>query len=417
MIHRARQSMWWPHINVDIRKLAMRCRTCVERAASNPLEPLRPHTPVKYPFQAIHIDLGAYADKQWLIIVDQFSGWTVTFNMGKDPTSKDVVDKLLAVFSNYGIPETIYSDGGPQFRSKTEFAIMCSKYNVKSVPSSPYHSQSNGVAENGVKQMKRLIHCTYNGQLKTVDPHEWAQTILLYHNTPRQPSGYSPAQLLFGREIRDGLPTPIDHYKPALRAEVERRLRQVRLHQDPKLHRHELPVLNPGQPVVIQSPQTQRWTDRGIIIGFGQNNREYVVEFRRNGKRYVRNRRFLKPDLQARFQAPAPEPTAETPKPNPERAGSQPEHGSSPERAGPPPEHGSTPERAGSPPRHVGPPAHVPVPPAQPAENRRPARTILKPLRFREENNAAERQRISWNPIPHVKYFKKPKDKVKKPKK
>ena len=416
MIHRARQSMWWPHINVDIRKLAMRCRTCVERAASNPLEPLRPHAPVKYPFQAIHIDLGAYADKQWLIIVDQFSGWTVTFNMGKDPTSKDVVDKLLAVFSNYGIPETIYSDGGPQFRSKTEFAIMCSKYNVKSVPSSPYHSQSNGVAENGVKQMKRLIHCTYNGQLKTVDPHEWAQTILLYHNTPRQPSGYSPAQLLFGREIRDGLPTPIDHYKPALRAEVERRLRQVRLHQDPNRHQHELPVLNPGQPVVVQSPQTKRWTDRGIIIGFGQNNREYVVEFRRNGKRYVRNRRFLKPDLQARFQAPAPEPTAETPK-NPERAGSQPEHGSSPERAGPPPEHGSTPERAGSPPRHVGPPARVPVPPVQPAENRRPARTIIKPHRFREETHTAERQHISWNPIPQVKYFQKPKDQVKKPKK
>ena len=371
MIHRARQSMWWPHINVDIRQLAQRCRKCVERSASNPQEPLKPHDPVFYPFQAIHLDLGNYADKQWLIIIDQFSGWTITHNMGKEATSKDVVNKLLPVFSSYGIPEVIYSDGGPQFRDKTEFALTCSRFNIRSIISSPYHSQSNGVAENAVKQMKRLIHCTYNGQLKTVDPHEWAQTILLYHNTPRQPSGYSPAQLLFGREIRDGLPTPIDHYKPILRAEVERRLRQVRQHQDPKKHHQELPILDPGQPVFVQHPQSKRWTDQGTIIGFGQNCREYVVEFKRNGKRYVRNRHFLKPDLSVRRQLPAPEPSAQTP------------------------------------PTPVVPDTSADLP-AQPLVLRRSSRTSVKPIRFRDEANAASQNRhLMWAAAPQVFYFSK----------
>ena len=369
MIHRARQSMWWPHINVDIRKLAQRCRSCVERSASNPQETLKPHDPVYYPFQAIHLDLGSYADKQWLVIVDQFSGWTITNSMGKDATSKDIVEKLLPVFASYGIPEVIYSDGGPQFRNKTEFALMCLKYNIRGITSSPYHSQSNGIAENAIKQMKRLIHCTYKGQLKTVDPHEWTQTLLLYHNTPRQPSGYSPAQLLFGREIRDGLPTPIDHYKPLLRAEVERRLREVRQYQNPNKHRHELPILNPGQPVFIQHPHTKRWTDHGTIISFGQNSREYIVEYNRNGKHYIRNRRFLKPDLTAQGPPAPPKPSVQTNSPNDNPT--------------------------------------CPASTEVPSGIHRPQRTILKPARFQdfELNHVKSKCHINWNDEAEVFYF------------
>jgi hypothetical protein len=89
--------------------------------------------------------------------------------MGKDATSKDIVEKLLPVFASYGIPEVIYSQGGPQFRNKTEFALMCLKYNICGITSSPYHSQSNGIAENAIKQMKRLIHCTYKYIVNDVD--------------------------------------------------------------------------------------------------------------------------------------------------------------------------------------------------------------------------------------------------------
>jgi hypothetical protein len=61
--------------------------------------------------------------------------------------------------------------------------------------------------------------------------------------------------------------------------------------------RRELPILEPGDPVFIQHPHSKRWDGEGIVIGFGQNAREYVVEFNRNQKRYVRNRIFLKPNL------------------------------------------------------------------------------------------------------------------------
>jgi len=324
MLQRARQSMWWPFMNVDIKKLAQVCRTCVERSASNPAEPLRTHDPVSYPFQALHLDLGNYAGKQWLIAIDQFSSWTVVKNMGKEATSEDICKVLLAIFADYGIPETIYSDGGPQFRDKTAFSEFCKRHNIESVLSSPYHSQSNGVAENAVKQMKRLIHCTYSGQLKTVDPEAWTKTITLFRNTPRQPTGLSPAELLFGRPIRDGLPTPRDHYKPTLKAEVEKRLQRVRELRNVNRgkNRNELSFLVPGQAVFIQHPTTKRWTEEGKVINVGKNNREYIVE-NSTGKWFVRNRRFLKPKLnQFPCQDPAdvrhptkPKVSPSTPKP------------------------------------------------------------------------------------------------------
>ena len=121
--------------------------------------------------------------------------------MGKEATSKDVVHKLLTVFSCYGIPEIIYSDGGPQFRDKTEFALTSSKFNIHSIISSPYNSQSNGDAKNAVKQMKHLIHCNQLCSAQDSQSTQMGSNILLHHNTPCQPSGYSPAQLLFGREI------------------------------------------------------------------------------------------------------------------------------------------------------------------------------------------------------------------------
>ena len=59
----------------------------------------------------------------------------------------------------------------------------------------------------------------------------------------------------------------------------------------------ELPILELVQPVYIQNPHFKRWDGEGIVIGFGQNTREYVVELTMKKKGYIRNRVFLKPNL------------------------------------------------------------------------------------------------------------------------
>jgi hypothetical protein len=42
--------------------------------------------------------------------------------------------------------------------------------------------------------------------------------LLLFQNTPKSRSGFSPAEILFGRVLIDGIPTKLDQYLPCSEA-------------------------------------------------------------------------------------------------------------------------------------------------------------------------------------------------------
>ena len=77
----------------------------------------------------------------------------------------------------------IFSDGGPQFTSE-EFKHFCEEWRIDHQTSSPHYPQSNGIAENGIKAMKKLIHCCFNQKTGKVDQVEWTKAIMIYKNTP-----------------------------------------------------------------------------------------------------------------------------------------------------------------------------------------------------------------------------------------
>ena len=56
-------------------------------------------------------------------------------------------------FKRYGILEEVVSDGGPEFDNKM-MRELAHKYGFKRNPNSPEISNSNGMAESAVKQMK-----------------------------------------------------------------------------------------------------------------------------------------------------------------------------------------------------------------------------------------------------------------------
>jgi len=291
VIERARKSIWWPFINSDLKQRRRTCETCVERSPSNPSDQIKPHEPAIYPFQRIHADLGNYGGKQWIIITDQFSGWPLMRNLGKEALSRDVIKSFMMVFADYGIPETIVTDGGPQFKSK-EFEELCGKFMINHEMSSPHHPQSNGHAENAVKQMKRLIHCTFDPQLGTVNLEKCTKALLLFRNTPRRPSGLSPAEILFGRVLRDGVPTKLDQYLPQHREAVLRRQEAVESYRRQMEKIENVRRFRKGDRVAVQDPVSKRWNLRAIVID-EPKFRNYIVETEEGG-RYRRNQKFLK---------------------------------------------------------------------------------------------------------------------------
>jgi len=291
MKSRARKTIWWPHMSTDIDQKWRSCRSCVDRSPSNKTEPSRPRDPANYPFQKLHMDLGSYNGRNFLIVIDQFSLWPIVRNMGKHTESAAINDSLLTIFETFGLPEEIYTDGGPQFTSQ-EFDDFCASWCIRNTTSSPHHPQSNGIAENGVKAMKRLIHCTFDDNKNTVDKDEWLKAITLYKNTPRGPSNTSPAEILFGRILRDGIPASQEHFVPKHKAAADRRRDEVNRYFS-GLEDVKGPIFVPGDKVYIQDPISKRWTHEGVIDCQAKTDRDFWITTTK-GARWRRNRRFLK---------------------------------------------------------------------------------------------------------------------------
>ena len=113
----------------------------------------------------------------------------------KDTHSSTVITHMKSVFA-----KTIVSDNGPQYLS-FQFQQFCKIHDISHDPSSPEHPKANGLAENTVKIVKNLLKKASKSQ---EDPYS---ALLAYRSKPTATGLPSPAERLFGRKIRNRLPS------------------------------------------------------------------------------------------------------------------------------------------------------------------------------------------------------------------
>ena len=113
---------------------------------------------------------------------------------------------------SHGVPEEIASDGGPEFTSELTQKFF-TDWQIHHRKSSVAFPHSNCRAELAVKQVKRIItdNCSPSGSLN-VD--SLLKAMLSYKNTVDPVTGFSPALAVFGRQIRDGMPTLRGKFNP-----------------------------------------------------------------------------------------------------------------------------------------------------------------------------------------------------------
>ena len=128
---------------------------CPQLVPKQSKEPLISHEVPDRPWAKIANDLLEYENKSYLVNVYYFSNF---FEIDRlySTTSSTVTPKLKAHMAHYGIPKEVVSDAGPQFRSNG-FNTFAKKYGFKHTLTSPYHHQSNGMAESAVKYAKRVL--------------------------------------------------------------------------------------------------------------------------------------------------------------------------------------------------------------------------------------------------------------------
>ena len=302
MTLRAQSSVWWPGITPQIKETRDKCRICHETTPSQPSAPPQPLPQPDFPFQQIAADYFQAGGYHYLVVVDRYSGWpAVQYCGSSSSTSTKLREWLRQFFSTFGIPEELSTDGGLTFTAY-ETQQFLSDYGIRHRLSSVAFPHSNQRAELGVKSMKRLIRDNTSGD-GSLDNDKFLRALLQYRNTPDRDTGFSPAQVIFGRNLRDFLPAPQSRYKPQpqwimLQADREKALAKRAALNMERLSTgtKALPPLCVGDSVLVQN-QTgnypSRWDITGVVVEVKDHD-QYVIKVDGSGRMTLRNRKFLR---------------------------------------------------------------------------------------------------------------------------
>jgi hypothetical protein len=197
---RARKSIWWPCMNIDIKNAAQECDSWKEWAPSIQADAKVHHKPATFPFQFVHSDMASCNGQDFLIIIDQFSGWPEVFHCGKAATIEFLWKCFQTIFARFGIPVAIFSGRGPQFQKK--FSDMCNSWGISHIASPAYQPQSNGMTEVTVKYLKKLIIENFISASDS-QSNTFNQSLVMFRNTPCRLTNLSPSQILFGQQLHD----------------------------------------------------------------------------------------------------------------------------------------------------------------------------------------------------------------------
>ena len=248
-------------------------------------------------FEDVSADLFQHGTLHVLVYADRLSGWPVVHQWRRDPTAREVVQAVVHNFVELGVPMRFRSDNGPQFDAKI-FQDTLNRWGVAWGNSTPHYHQSNGHAEAAVKAVKELVAKTApSGDLSSED---FLAGLLEFRNTPHE-CGLSPAQIVFGHQLRSVVPAHRSSFAPKWKDAITARERQAAAAADTKLRydtqTRPLAPISIGTSVRIQDPISKLWSHVGVIVAVGRY-RSYRVKFS-SGSVLWRNRRFIRPMVPA----------------------------------------------------------------------------------------------------------------------
>jgi len=198
--------VYWPHVDHYVKTFVKSCWECrvVKGRSKMPDLEVRQVEPI--PFQVVAIDhagpmpVKSKTGKRYILVaIDMFSGYpeAVPVHSMKAGTTARA---LMGIFSRYGWARTILSDNGGAFRNNV-FKEMCKLTGVKHRFTITRHPQANGAAERLVKTIKQALDAL--GSKHNSEWEDRLNMILLgIRQSPRAPLWLSPAQIIFGKQIR-----------------------------------------------------------------------------------------------------------------------------------------------------------------------------------------------------------------------
>jgi transposase InsO family protein len=294
---RARQLVFWPNLTNDIRAVVSGCTSCQADRPALQREPMIPHEMPARPWEVVGIDFFEWNGSHYLLIADVFSKFPVIRGMTVTTTTKTIA-ALKTVFGEYGVPQQIMTDQGPQFTSQ-EFQEFTNSYEINTKHSSPRYPQSNGFIEAMVKTVKGILT---RARDSGTDPQ---LAMLIYRTTPFKAGVASPSELLNGRRYQALIPMKgrLSSCQEYSRERLLNNRQQViDKYNEQAKNRSDLQEM---QKVWFQKdPNQPRW-EEATVVQVTDQPRSYVVQ-KGDGAQYQRTSRHVRPAAQKQDAPAAP---------------------------------------------------------------------------------------------------------------
>ena len=306
---RAQSIVFWPGMSYDVKRVRSSCGECNKNAPSQ--APLPPETsnPPMTPFEQVFSDFFEFGGHHYLVIGDRLSGWTEVYSTPSGSQysgARGLIRCLRSFFITFGVPEELASDGGPEFVADSTRKFL-EQWDVRHRISSAYFPQSNGRAEVAVKSAKRLLRSNVgpNGALLN---DRFLRAMLQLRNTPDPDCNLSPAEIVFGRRLKDSFSFTNklkrlsgSTVRPSWRVawgqkELALRKRFTRWHESLKHPARALQPLKASDKCFVQNQHgahSKRWDHSGTIVEVLPHH-QYLVKLDGSGRVTRRNRRFLR---------------------------------------------------------------------------------------------------------------------------
>ncbi|XP_058448699.1 uncharacterized protein K02A2.6-like [Malaya genurostris] len=204
MKQRIRSKVWWPNIDREVEKTVKSCLECQLVSNSVRSEPLCVRELPHQPWQILAMDLlgPLPSGDSILVVIDLYSRYRIT-EILRSTKTENIIERLDKVFMTMGLLVELVSDNPRNFASR-KINEFCATFGIEYRHTTPYWPQSNGEVE---RQNRSILKTLKIAELNGTDWRKDLQEANYVYSILRHPAtGGSPAELVFGRKLRDWIP-------------------------------------------------------------------------------------------------------------------------------------------------------------------------------------------------------------------